>query len=389
MSKRKKNAGEGYGYMFSGAFAKKADAVKKEKTRKGSFIKSGMTKQGFRYFVMTPRTNPRKTKRKKPERANPSELLVMGANPHGHEREITVPPGTTITIRTNPENPPEHYSSAQAQARGASYRAPGLIQTARQRRVAGMVRRAAGTEGARLARSYKRHRASGGAPRGTAKVFHELYGRNPEPAENPICGARIGGGEVCTRKPGHKGPHLPQGATMRPRSRLRSAWKPNPSAAALHESFTGQSVDQVRVLDEPCIPRGDYGQIGELLALYVKPLAGGQVKVITCNRHARPIVLAAESGRQIYFAGGDQDLAGSLPAFGARDRGGNVYELGEARRIDYKQRKEHLPDPDGDEWKHEFGEENGVRPIALFDATHRRILLEGGDYRIRPEGIIN
>src|SRR4029077_12175337 len=31
MSKRRKNAGAGYGYMFSGAFAKKADAVKKEK----------------------------------------------------------------------------------------------------------------------------------------------------------------------------------------------------------------------------------------------------------------------------------------------------------------------------------------------------------------------
>jgi hypothetical protein len=61
MSKRKKNAGEGYGYMFSGAFAKKADAVKKEKTRKGSFVKSVMTRQGHRYVVMTPRTNPRKT----------------------------------------------------------------------------------------------------------------------------------------------------------------------------------------------------------------------------------------------------------------------------------------------------------------------------------------
>lgn len=176
---------------------------------------------------------------------------------------------------------------------------------------------------------------------------------------------------------------------MRPRSRLRSAWKPNPSAEALHESFTGQPVDQVRILDEPCIPRGDYGQIGELLALYVKPLAGSQVQVITCNRKTRPAVLAAESGRQIYFAGGDQDITGALRMFGARDRGGNVYELGEARRIDYKQRKEHLPDPDGDEWKHDFGEENGVRPIALFDATHRRILLDGGDYRIRPEGIIN
>jgi hypothetical protein len=173
---------------------------------------------------------------------------------------------------------------------------------------------------------------------------------------------------------------------------LRAAWQPrkkNPSAAALRESFTGQPAETISSYSEPCMPAGDYAQLGELLALHVKPRAGGQVQVITCKRDARPLVLADESGRQIYFAGGDQDLSAALAVFGAADRGNNRFELGEARRIDYKQRKEHLPDPDTDEWKHYFGEENGIRPIAVFDARHRRILLEGGDYRIRPEGIVN
>jgi hypothetical protein len=173
---------------------------------------------------------------------------------------------------------------------------------------------------------------------------------------------------------------------------LRAAWQPrkkNPSAAALRESFTGQPAETISSYNEPCMPAGDYAQLGELLALHVKPRVGGQVQCITCKRDARPLVLADESGRQIYFAGGDQDLTAALGVFGAADRGNNRFELGEARRIDYKQRKEHLPDPDTDEWKHYFGEENGIRPIAVFDARHRRILLEGGDYRIRPEGIVN
>jgi hypothetical protein len=37
------------------------------------------------------------------------------------------------------------FSSVQAKASGAKYRAPGLIQTARQRRVAGMVRKRRGS----------------------------------------------------------------------------------------------------------------------------------------------------------------------------------------------------------------------------------------------------
>ncbi|HKM99453.1 MAG TPA: hypothetical protein VJX23_02970 [Candidatus Binataceae bacterium] len=375
MSKKKRtNAGAGYGYMFHGAFKDKKDAMAKERSTKGAWIKGVYTPQGHRYVVMSPRTNPRKTKPKAPK-GNPSELLVMGANPH----EITVPPGTVITIRTNPTNPPEHFSAAQARAGG---HARPLGWSPFQKRIARMVRKASGSEGARLTRSYRRHKASGGPSRSASKVFHELYAPNPA-----TCGVMIGR-YPCTRKPGHKGPHLPQGATMRPRSRLRSAWKPNPSAAALHESFTGRTTRWTETRDEPCIPAGDYAQIGELLALYVKPRAGGQVQIISFAS-ARPTVLAAENGRQLYFAGGDQDLSRGLGVFGALDRGANVCELGEARRIEYKQRKEHLPDPDHDEWRHDFGEETNQRPIALYDRQHKRILLEGGAYQVRPEGIVN
>jgi hypothetical protein len=214
MSKKRKNAGEGYGYMFSGAFKKKADAVAKEKSRKGSFVKGVYTPQGHRYVVMTPRTNPRKKKAKPQE--NPTELMVMAANPHERGREIVVPPGTTITIRTNPATVnPDRYTSAHARAAGITRDRGGLIETPFQRRVAKMLRKASGSEAAVVARSYKKHRTSSRPSRGASKVFHEIFSPNPA-----ICGHIIGG-EPCTRKPGHRGPHLPQGATMRPKSRLR------------------------------------------------------------------------------------------------------------------------------------------------------------------------
>jgi hypothetical protein len=401
MSKKRKNAGAGYGYMFHGAFKKKSDAVAKERKTTGAWIKGVYTPQGHRYVVMSPRTNPIKRKKKAAPAANPTELLVMGANPRNRDREITVPPGTTttITIRTNPVNP-DRYTSAHARARGITRQAPGLIQSKRQRRVAGMVREARGHS--RPARSltsdvssalrnlgYSAAAAKRAARSASGSDFNSLFRSAQEQVRsNPdVCGAMIGG-EPCTRKRGHRGPHLPQGATMRPRSRLRRGWKPNPSAAALNDSFTGREGKWITIYDEPHMPAGDYAQLGELLALYVKPNSGGQVQQITFPKGDRPLVVSDETSRQIYFVGGNQELYGEI----WRGFPGVQYpvgSLGECRRIDYKQRKEHVPDPDADEWRHNFGEESEVRPVLFYDARNKRLLLEGGQYRIRTEGIIN
>lgn len=368
MTQKRKNAGKGFGMMFHGNFKSKKEAKRKERESHG-FIKRLSTPHGTRYMVMSERKNPIKRKNKelkynesyaverdgriisqffqkkvnakrvakelggkvikvKPgdvlaggvlASRNPHELLVMGANPE-HGREITVPPGSTITIRMNPTDAnPDRYTSAHAIASGITRQAPGLIQTKRQRKVAGMVRKA------------RKHKYDWIPYEGIA--------------------------------PGQ-----------------------NPSAAAIREDFTGSPVERERVRHEPHMPAGDYAQLGKLLSLYVKPRRGGQVLEI---RPKGVIVVSDESARQIWFVGGDQDVTEALEQFGPLARGAGLYELGEARRIDYEQRKEHVKDPDQDQWRHEFGEETGVRPTALFDANHRRLLLEGGAYEIRREGIVN
>lgn len=406
MSTRRKNAGAGYGYMFSGAFAKKADAVKKESKRKGSFIKAVMYQSGMRYAVMTPRTNPVKRKKKAPKETkaemlkrrlaevgayeprtaapahNPAELLVMGANPHENIQEIVLQPGSRLVIRNNPA---ESRTNSLGTFLGYAPTHPSKKELSESRR--GFKRRVrvkAGEVGA------ERKRLRGSARRGfkdkskLQELFHEVYGQNPA----PVCGVSIGG-YPCSRKPNHKGPHLPQGATMRTRKRLPHSWQPrakNPSAEALREKFTGMEADHVSIRQEPLMPAGDYAMLGKFLGLYVKPRKGGHVLTITANGVT---VVSDETARQIYFVGGDQDISSGLAEFGALDRGVGIFELGEARRIDYKQRKEHVPHPDQDSWRHEFGEESGVRPTVLYDANAKRLLLEGGEYEIRAEGIVN
>jgi hypothetical protein len=438
MSKRRKNAGLGFGMMFHGAFASKTDAKKKER-QVGGFIQPRNIKGERRYVVMSERKNPIKRKKKPPQensvawgKKNPTELLVMGANPGSHE--VNAKPGDTITIRVNPtalsrstddsrfmlaaaaqlypgkslaaltgaelskvamlaarlkrENPYFGFGPAspkqRAETRLTLYRRPRGIRAVRQstgRSVTSALR--ADVASALVNQGYKASKAKRMAREASGADFSSLF--HDALRRNPLCGAMIGG-YPCTRKPGHRGPHLPQGATLRPRS--RHSWGPrgNPSAEALRESFTGTEVDRITVHREGHMPAGDYALLGKLLALYVKPLAGGQVQVI---KPKGTQVVSDESARQLYFVGGDQDISGALGVFGARERSTGLFELGEARRIDYKQRKEHVPDPDVDEWRHEFGEETGERPLVLFDAKHKRLLLEGGAYVVRAEGIVN
>jgi len=397
MSGRRKNAGQGYGMMFHGSFAEKKDAVAKERKTKHAFIRGTPTKHGYRYIVMSPRTNPIKRKkrvtpeeasrylsydfarewsnatprkrvslakkaammRKLAARENPSELLVMGANPRNprltiegaDSHDFTVPAGTTITIRTNPQ-PRENLYLGFGPA------------SPKQRKQTGLT-------------LYRRPRAASAPSRtrsGTREPLSSLR-------------ADVASALVNQGFPRAKAKRMARSAQGNDFSAMfNDAMRRNPSAEALRERFTGREVGRVKIFTEPHMPAGDYAMLGKGLALYVKPRTGGQVQII--DLHGVTVV-SDESARQIYFVGGDQDISAGLSVFGALDRGAGLFEIGEARRIDYKQRKEHVPQPEMDSWRHDFGEETGQKPIVLFDAGSKRLLLEGGAYQIREEGIVN
>ena len=174
----------------------------------------------------------------------------------------------------------------------------------------------------------------------------------------------------------------------------------NPQVEDIVEEFTGTPAEFIDVYNEPHMPRGRYAQLGPLIALYIKPVKGGQVIRIGAPESRRvdwkeywggdaPMVVTDSSAKQIYFVAGAQDISAMLEQFGARDRGEGIVELGQGRRIDYEGRKEHVAEPDEDQWKHDHGEENGVLPTVLFDTRNKRLLYEGGDYRIDGAWIRN
>jgi hypothetical protein len=185
-----------------------------------------------------------------------------------------------------------------------------------------------------------------------------------------------------------------------PNPRVEVVHSENPPIETIVEEFTGTQAEWIDVYNEPHMPRGRYAQLGPLIALYVKPAGGGQVRRIGApeNRNVAwenywlgdpPKIVTDQTARKIYFVGGNQDLTEYVEAFGPRDCGNGLVELGQCRRIDYEGRKEHVADPDEDQWKHDHGEENGVLPTVLFDTKNKRLLYEGGDYRIDGAWIRN
>lgn len=186
-----------------------------------------------------------------------------------------------------------------------------------------------------------------------------------------------------------KWPDLRRGASNNPR--VEVVHGDNPPVEDITEEFTGTEVKWLDVYNEPHIPRGRYAYLAKLLSLHIKPAKGGQVQKISFGEgESAPLIVSDSTAKQIYFVGGNQDISAALEAFGAfESHQAGWVELGQGRRIDYQGRKEHVADPDEDKWKHEHGEENGVLPTVLFDTRSKRLLYEGGDYRIEGPWIRN
>jgi hypothetical protein len=156
-------------------------------------------------------------------------------------------------------------------------------------------------------------------------------------------------------------------------------------AMQLYEQFHGADPSKILEVQESAAVRDTYAGLGDLVELLVKAPSGKTVQMSFDGDRVK--VAANPKGTQIYFIGGNQNLNGALEEFGA-DTSKDFVELGEAKAIVYFTRKE----ADGMqpiEYKHEFGEEGGSRPVLVYNKIQRRMILVGGDYTVEAPGIIN
>jgi hypothetical protein len=229
-----------------------------------------------------------------------------------------------------------------------------------------------------------RYRASGNPMRPTIyEDLHSKLGRTPTNAELKAEVERIkreAYEEVASRG------GLPH---QRKRSSRRRRTNPEQSAAALYKSFHGKPSSGYTEVEEITHEHDWLTELGTLVSLHIRTPS----KVVAelsfrtgCN--SRVLLSSSEDGRQLYFVGGDQEIPLAKLKLGGGKWKRDSMLLGELIEITYRTKKSmHKFEPI--DYYHKAGEDSGVRPVVLYDQRSKLLSLSGGQYEVRPEGIVN
>lgn len=170
---------------------------------------------------------------------------------------------------------------------------------------------------------------------------------------------------------------------MAARSKHKKARRPNQaSAAALSEQFHGRPVEQVTAVAETVTERRELAELGRLVELVV----ARDGKAWSLKFENSDVRLASTpEGTQLYLVGGDQQV--DLAALGLRPDRDHIV-LGELLAVVYHTSKA-FHDFEPTDYEHRFGEDSGIRPLLCYDVLNRALYIVGGNYRVRPEGIVD
>lgn len=161
---------------------------------------------------------------------------------------------------------------------------------------------------------------------------------------------------------------------------------PDESAEAtkVYEGFHQEPVREVLEFQKETVARKDYAVLGDLEALYLRDVG---IKLYFENEG---VLVASNAGRtQIYFIGGNQDLSDALDRENLKtDASKDFIDMGRVDRIDYDARKG-FNNFQPTIWHHAFGENGHKKPRLMYDALNQQMVLVGGEYEVKDEGIVN
>ena len=158
-------------------------------------------------------------------------------------------------------------------------------------------------------------------------------------------------------------------------------------AVELYQTFHGKDPAGVIEKQVSAAMRTDYTALGDLDYLIVQPDGAAEVKIDFGGDGVK--LAAAPEGTQLYLIGGKQTLNDAALAQFTDDTSEDLFDLGEAKEVQYVARK--APEFDTVKYFHKFGEEarGSEMPRAFYDAIRKQIFLAGGEYHVEAPGIIN
>lgn len=155
-------------------------------------------------------------------------------------------------------------------------------------------------------------------------------------------------------------------------------------AEKLYETFHQEPPREVLEFNQEIYRPKDYTVLGELIELRLRWLG------LKLDFEGEDVMLASNAaGTQMYFIGGNQDLRDVISeAAGKIDQTKDFLFLGEIDGVVYRARKEFTNFEETD-WDHKLGEDGHKRPVLMYDKLNREMMMVGGEYQVKYEGIIH
>jgi hypothetical protein len=192
-------------------------------------------------------------------------------------------------------------------------------------------------------------------------------------------------------KPKHKLKMLTRAASKRiarpkpnPRRRRNSDDESMDAASRQFEAFHGKAPERIIEIEQAYRYPGTFAELGHLKELRFDLNSRNRDFPLTGFGKACQVVCTPD-GSNIYFIGGDQSID-----FEALDIASDkdFVDLGPCGYISYHTVKGFHDFQPTTYW-HRFGEEDKIRPSLTYDRLNKTLFLVSGNYRVRPEGIVN
>jgi hypothetical protein len=154
-------------------------------------------------------------------------------------------------------------------------------------------------------------------------------------------------------------------------------------AEQMYQTFHGKAPGRIVEYDELIKFPQNFAEMGRLVELRIDLDSANRKFPFTHFGDCK--VVCTPDGQNIYFVGGDQKInLGDLDIGGEKD----FIELGPCVYICYHTTKD-FHDFAPIDYFHEFGEEDGIKPMLAYDRLNQKLFLMGGNYNVKREGIVN
>ena len=171
------------------------------------------------------------------------------------------------------------------------------------------------------------------------------------------------------------------------------------TSSALYEKFHGKPSTSILEIEEEWHIHKNLAQLGTLVEIKVllNPTESktNQRRATLAVPHSdnalKGVQLCSSEGskrsKTLYLVGGDQSLPLKALGFTAADEKDLMY-IGEVEEITYRTRK-HFDQFKKIDYYHGLGEVSLFKPQLLYRSRDKKLLIAGGQYDVRPEGIVN